>query len=82
MIEEHVERLHTIDSAPRMLDEIVHTSEELRTGSDALLMGESVQPLEEGPDVILSNNFHHEFLCCALSDSITSRERTHLSVPA
>jgi len=64
-----------------MLNEIVHTPEELRTGSNALLLSESVQPLEESLDVILSNDFHYELLCCALSYSTKLRGKDSLIRP-
>jgi hypothetical protein len=55
-----------------VFDEMMHTFEGLRTGGDALLLSESVQPLDESLDVILSKRFLYEFLCCAFSYSYST----------
>src|SRR5712691_8553403 len=64
-----------------MFYEMMHVFEGLRTGGDILLLSESVQPIEESLDVVLSKHFHYEFLCCAFSYSTTSRGEDTLIRP-
>ena len=77
-------RMHllTIHDHAHILDETVNDLKCLTCGSPSLILRESVQPLQDGLDVILSESFLHKFDCAALSKVRHQRERTHLIVPA
>lgn len=52
--------------------------EGLRSGGPTFVLGESVQPLQDILDVILSNKFPYEFLCDTLGRTANSA-RTRLT---
>jgi hypothetical protein len=54
------------------LDETVYNFEGLHSGGTSFIQSESVQPLEDGLNLILAKNFLYEFLCAALSESAAS----------
>jgi hypothetical protein len=52
---------------PHILDETVHDLKCLCCRRPSLVLGESVQPLENRIDLILSKKLLHKFLCSSLS---------------
>lgn len=57
--------LLTIQSNLPMLDKAIHNFEGLRSGGPGLILGESVQALQNILDLVLSKHFHHVFLFVA-----------------
>jgi hypothetical protein len=74
--------LLTVQNHPHTLDKIVDDLESLSCGSLSLVMCESVQPLKDSLDVVLSETSLYEFDCLALSKMSNKREGTHLIVLA
>jgi len=74
--------LLTIHKLPHILDESVDNSERMSCGSTGLVMRQSVKPLQHCLDVLLLENFLHEFDCVVLSRVKHRQERTHLIVAA
>ena len=54
----------------------------LSRGSPSLVLRESVQPLEDRLDVLLSEKFLHKLYCAEFKKVSRQQERTHLAVPA
>jgi hypothetical protein len=72
----------TIDDHPHILEETIHDLKRLRCRRPSLVLGQSVQPLKNSLDIILSEKLLYKFLCIALSQIIGQRRRTHLVVLA
>jgi hypothetical protein len=68
----------TVQDDPPILDKTIHNFKGLRSGGTSLVQSESVQPLQDSLNLILSKNFLYEFLCVALSES-TEPARTRLT---
>jgi hypothetical protein len=68
--------LLTVQSHLPMLDKAIHNFEGLRSGGPGLILGESVQALQNILDLILSKHFHHVFLFVALIKRKTSAKGT------
>ncbi len=73
--------LLTIHDHAHILDETVNYVECLTCGSPSLVLRESVQPLQDGLDIILSEGFLHKFDCAALSKVKTSARKDPLDRP-
>ena len=61
---------HTIYDHPHILYETVHDLKRLRRSRPSLVLGESVQPLKNCLDLVLSEKLLHKFLCIPLSQAI------------
>jgi hypothetical protein len=72
----------TVYDHPHILDETVDDLKRLRCRRSSLVPCETVQPLENRLDVILSEKLLYKFLCTALSQVTRQRRRTHLVVLA
>jgi len=66
----------TVYDRPHILDETVDDLKRLRCRRPSLVLGETVQPLKNCLDVILSEKLLYEFLCIALSQAIHQQRRT------
>ena len=60
----------TVYDHPHILEETVDDLKRLRCRRPSLVLGQSVQPLKDGIDTILSEKFLYKFLCIALSQVI------------
>jgi hypothetical protein len=65
--------LLTIHDYPRTLDETVDNLENLSCCGPSLVLGESVEPLQDQFDVILSESFLYEFDYVGLSKETSQR---------
>jgi len=74
--------LLTVHDRAHILDETVDDLEDLSCGCPSLILRESVQPLQDRFDVLLSENPLHKFDYVAVSKATRQREKTHLIVPA
>jgi len=72
----------TVHDDPHILDETVDDLERLSSSSPSLANGESVQPMQDSLDFLLSENFLYEFDCVALSEVTRQRKQTHSIFPA
>jgi hypothetical protein len=70
--------LLTVHDHARILDETVDDLESLSCGSPSLVLRESVQPLQDRLDILLSEKFLYKFDCVMLSKIARQREWTHL----
>ena len=59
--------LLTVRDHAHILDETVDDLEGLRCSSSSFILRESVQPVQDRLDVLLSENFLHIFDCVAVS---------------
>jgi hypothetical protein len=71
-------RLLTLHNHSHILDKTVDDLKSLRCGSASLIVRESIQPLEDRLDFLLSESFLYKFDCILLSNLTCLRERTHL----
>ena len=71
-------RLLTIHDHPHTLDEAVNNLESLNCCSSSLVLRESVKPLQDRLDIVLSEGFLYEFDYVALSRVTRQRERDSL----
>jgi len=74
----------TVDDHLHILEETIHDLKRLRYRRPSLVVGQSVQPLKNSLDTILSEKLPYKFLCIALSQVIRHWQRrwTHLVVLA
>ena len=72
----------TVHDDPHIQDETVDDLERLSSSSPSLANGESVQPMQDSLDFLLSENFLYEFDCVALSEVTRQRKQTHSIFPA
>jgi len=79
-----ISRVHlvTIHDDPHILDETVDDLERLSSSSPGLVNGESLEPMQDSLDFLLSENFLYEFDCVALSEVTRQRKQTHSIFPA
>ena len=68
----------TINNHPHTLDETVDNLESLSCGSSGFVMCETVQPLQNRFDVLLSENLLYKLDCDTLNKVTHQREQTHL----
>jgi hypothetical protein len=72
----------TVHDHPHILDETVNDPKRLRCRRPGLVLGESVQPLKNRLDTILSEKFLYKFLCIPFSRGInTSTKADSLGRP-
>jgi len=74
--------LLTFHDHAHILDETMDDLESLSGGSASLVPSESVQPLQDRLNVLLSEKFLHKFDCVVLSKTSRQRDYTHSIVPA
>ena len=74
-------RLLTTHDHPHTLDEAVDNLENLSCCSHGLILRESVNPLQDQFDVVLSEGFLYEFDYVALSEVTRQQERDSLDRP-
>jgi hypothetical protein len=74
-------RLLTVHDRAHILGETVDDLENLSPGRPSPILRESVQPLRDRLDVLLSENLFDKFDCVFLSKVTRQQERTHLVVP-
>jgi hypothetical protein len=67
-------RLLTIHELPHILGEAINDPEGLSRGISNLVLRESVQPLQGGLDVVITEKFLSKFNCVALSNISRQRE--------
>ena len=73
----------TAQDCPPVPDKTAHNFQCLRASRPGFVQGESVQPLKDGLDLILSKNFLHKFLCVGIESKYHTREnKTNLVFPA
>jgi hypothetical protein len=72
----------TVYDHPHILEETVDDLKRLRCRRPSLVLGQSVEPLENRIDIILSEKLLYKFLCIALSQAKCWQKRTNLVVPA
>jgi hypothetical protein len=60
----------TVYDHPHILEETVDDLKRLRCRCPSLVLGQSVQPLKNRIDTIISEKLIYEFLCIALSQAI------------
>jgi len=63
----------TVYDHPHILEEAIDDLERLRRRRPSLVLSESVQPLKNRIDLILSEKFLYKFLCIPLSQGINQR---------
>ena len=66
-----------VHSLTHFLDEVVYDLESLRCCRPSLLLRESVQPLEDPFDVLLSKQLPNKLCCIILSKVTHLQEKTH-----
>ena len=74
--------LVTVYDTPYILDEAVNNLKGLSGRTPSFVLSESVQPLQDRFDVLLSENMLYKLDCAALSKETGQRKRTHWIVPA
>jgi len=74
-------RLLTIHDHPHTLDKTVNDLKNVSCGSQSLVACESVQPLQDRLEVLLSENFLHRFDCVELSKVTASARMDSLDRP-
>jgi len=72
----------TVHDDPHILDETVDNLERLSSSSPGLVNRESVEPMQDSLDFLLSENFLYKFDCVALSEVTRRRKQTHSIFPA
>jgi hypothetical protein len=72
----------TVHNLRHILDEAIHNLEGLSCGSPGLVPRETVQPLQNRRDFLLSEDLLYKFDCYALRKVKRQREPTYLIVPA
>jgi hypothetical protein len=60
----------TVYEHPHILEETIDDLKRLRCHRPSLVLGQSVQPLKNSIDTILSEKLLYKFLCVALSQAI------------
>ena len=60
--------LLTVHDRPHILDKTVDDLESLRCSSPSLIVCESIQPLEDSLNLLLSESFLDKFDCVVMSD--------------
>jgi hypothetical protein len=72
--------LLTIHDHTDVLHETVNDLEGLGCRCPGLVLGQSVQPLQDRLDVLLPEGFLYKFDCIMVREVISQQERTHLIV--
>ena len=80
--QEQIKFTITFNNHPHILDKAVYNVERLRCRRPRLVLGESVQPLKNRLDLILSKKLLDEIFYIALSHVTHQERRTHLDVLA
>lgn len=62
----------TVQNNPPILNESTYNFKCLGSGGPSLIQGQSVQPLQDSLDLIISKHFLHEFLYCVELKNRTS----------
>jgi hypothetical protein len=60
----------TVYDHPHILEEFIDNLKRLRCRRPSLVQGQSVQPLKNRIDIILSQKLLYKFLCIALSQAM------------
>ncbi len=71
----------TVHEHPHILDQAVDNLEILSSSRPSLVMRESVQPLQDCLDFLLSENLLYKFDCVPLSKVTCQREWTPSTIP-
>jgi hypothetical protein len=58
-----METLFTVHHHPHVLDKTVHNFKRLRCGYPSLILGESIQPVENSLDVLISKELLKKLFC-------------------
>jgi hypothetical protein len=74
--------LLTVHDLCHGLDKVVDDLESLSSSSPSLVLRETVQPLQDCLEVLLSDSLLYKFDYDALNKAARQQERTHLIVPA
>jgi len=74
--------LLTFHDHTHILDKTMDDFESLSGGSSSLIPSESVQPLQDRLNVLLSEKFLHKFDCVGLRNILRQQDETHSIVPA